>query len=138
MGNILSCCFSHDSEESESLLADQNGYGSQREMDYNELEQQQQQWILDRERELTQIVNNTNDKLIDIGMINNSGIVTVSSDMDLDGRPASEDLSAVSSEKICEQTREAVRNLHKKYFDMLEKNCMIKFDKPLVAEIQSK
>lgn len=139
MGNILSCCFKADTEEADPLLQEQDGYGSQGQLDYNEMEQRQQERMLERERELTEIVNNTNDKLIDIGMISNSGIVATSRDFDpllADTKPV-EPLTAASSGTMSEKTKESVRNFYDKYFQMLEKNCTIQYSKPLVTDIQA-
>ncbi|CDO94513.1 unnamed protein product [Kluyveromyces dobzhanskii CBS 2104] len=143
MGNALSCCFRQDSDENDPLLQEQDRYGSQAQLDYNEMEQQQKERVLERERELTEIVNSTNDKLIDIGMISNSGIVASSHDLDsasmqeqretLRGVP----LTMLPSSDISKSTRRSVQSLHKRYFDTLEKKLTVKYSKPLVADIDS-
>lgn len=87
MGNICSCLLgagNGNSAEDEALLAaQQNNYGSQREH-YNNIDEEtllqnkrreEEERLNRRIENLRQIVENTNDKLIDISMINNSGIV---------------------------------------------------------------
>lgn len=85
MGIIFSCCRNSDIDENEALLAaQQNGYGTNNEQDYNEVQRQlkeQEERALAREAQLREIVTNTNDKLIDISMISNSGIVIPGSDI---------------------------------------------------------
>lgn len=83
MGNILSCCPHSNHDDEESLLRGrQNGMPNTTES-YDAIQQQmlqQQRKIQQRENELREIVSNTNDKLIDISMISNSGIVIQSGD----------------------------------------------------------
>lgn len=85
MGIIFSCCRNDDVDENEALLANQqNGYGAHNEQDYNEVQRQmkeQEERALARETQLREIVTNTNDKLIDISMISNSGIVVPGGDI---------------------------------------------------------
>ncbi|QLQ78195.1 hypothetical protein HG537_0A04420 [Torulaspora globosa] len=83
MGLILSCCREGEIDENEALLASQqNGYGAHE--DYNALQQQMKEHeerLRARENTLKEIVTNTNDKLIDISMISNSGIVIQGTDL---------------------------------------------------------
>ncbi|CAH02716.1 Meh1p [Kluyveromyces lactis] len=143
MGNVLSCCFRQDSDENDPLLQEQDRYGSQAQLDYNEMEQRQKERVLARELELTEIVNNTNDKLIDIGMISNSGIVASSHDLGSsyvqDQREILHDvpLTVLPSSKIKQDTRKAIQEFHKKYFANLVKNLTVEYNKPLVANIES-
>lgn len=87
MGAVFSCCKHHAGEENEALLREQQaGYGSQGNAnDGYDAEQmrlkEHEQKLLAREQELRDIVANTNDKLIDISMINNSGIVIQGTDL---------------------------------------------------------
>lgn len=84
MGLILSCCRESDLDENEALLASQqNGYNNGND-DYNALQHQireHEERLRARENALKEIVTNTNDKLIDISMISNSGIVVQGSDL---------------------------------------------------------
>ncbi|CCH62682.1 hypothetical protein TBLA_0I00170 [Henningerozyma blattae CBS 6284] len=80
MGNICACLVNSDSNEDESLLAgQQNSYGTDNVVDEETLlgrqMKEQEEQIMLRNQELRDIVNSTNDKLIDISMISNSGIV---------------------------------------------------------------
>ncbi|KAH3899794.1 uncharacterized protein SCODWIG_03236 [Saccharomycodes ludwigii] len=78
MGIIFSCCLKNHEDnddhhqENDALLYNNNdgnnGYDSMK----RELEIEEQK-MLARENELTDIVNNTNDKLIDISVMNNNG-----------------------------------------------------------------
>ncbi|BAO39916.1 hypothetical protein KLMA_30621 [Kluyveromyces marxianus] len=151
MGNVLSCCFGHD-EESDPLLQEQSGYGSQAQLDFNEMEQRQKESIRQRERELTEIVNSTNDKLIDIGMISNSGIVASSHDLDsgsINGpisqsqsrnnniSSANPPLTPASTSKITNEVKCSLKQFHEKYFETLKKNFTITYNKPLVTDIQT-
>ncbi|GMM53584.1 Meh1 protein [Maudiozyma humilis] len=94
MGAVLSCCQGRNSAEEESLLRSQQaGYGANGVHDNDNaeyIEQQKQQEAERiaqlRENELRNIVNNTNDKLIDISMISNSGIVVNGDDQNSDRR----------------------------------------------------
>lgn len=85
MGIIASCCRSGDADENEALLArEQNGYGGDNSEDYNAAQRQmreQEEQMRARENLLKEIVANTNDKLIDISMISNSGIVIQGTDL---------------------------------------------------------
>lgn len=85
MGLIFSCCQNGDVDENEALLASQqNGYGADNEQDDSEMKRQlkeQEERAFAREAHLKEIVTNTNDKLIDISMISNSGIVVQGSDI---------------------------------------------------------
>lgn len=89
MGPVLSCCNRGSSEEEEALLrARQAGYGSEsaeNEEDPHMAEQlrlQEEERIAQaRENQLREIVNNTNDKMIDISMLTNSGIVIQGTDL---------------------------------------------------------
>ncbi|CAB4256400.1 similar to Saccharomyces cerevisiae YKR007W MEH1 Component of the EGO complex [Maudiozyma barnettii] len=88
MGSVLSCCNKGSSEEEDSLLrAQQAGYGSNindGDADSYTAEQQrlqdEERVAQARENQLRDIVNATNDKMIDISMITNSGIVIQSND----------------------------------------------------------
>ncbi|EDO14311.1 hypothetical protein Kpol_160p2 [Vanderwaltozyma polyspora DSM 70294] len=89
MGVILSCCRGNDNDENEGLLAGQQaGYGGiQDSIEEDDLIMQrklleQEQKTMERNQELKDIVINLNDKLIDISMISNSGIVIQSTDLD--------------------------------------------------------
>lgn len=89
MGAVLSCCNKGNSEEEEALLrAHQAGYGSnpaENEEDSYMAEQQrlqEEEMVAQaRENQLREIVNNTNDKMIDISMLTNSGIVIQGTDL---------------------------------------------------------
>ena len=86
MGVIISCCRHGFSDEEESLLhSRQAGYGANRDNEsQNSLQQQlreEERRLQARERELREVVNSTNDKLIDISMISNSGVVIQSNDL---------------------------------------------------------
>ncbi|CCC67049.1 hypothetical protein NCAS_0A04910 [Naumovozyma castellii] len=90
MGAILSCCKGHTDEEDPLLRNPQDRYGGTMNGDdpqmtdgYSEaLRLKQEEKKAARDKELKQIVTDTNDKLIDISMINNSGIVLESNDSD--------------------------------------------------------
>lgn len=83
MGNLSSCCRHGTHDDEESLLRGRpNGILNTNET-YDAIQQQmleQQKKIQQRESELRDIVFSTNDKLIDISMISNSGIVIQSGD----------------------------------------------------------
>ena len=86
MGIIISCCRNGFSDEEESLLhSRQAGYGANQDNEsQNSLQQQlreEERRLQARERELREVVNSTNDKLIDISMISNSGVVIQSNDL---------------------------------------------------------
>ncbi|QLG72672.1 hypothetical protein HG535_0D03800 [Zygotorulaspora mrakii] len=85
MGIVLSCCQDNDSEENEALLAgQQNGFGDDSAEDYNARQLQtklHEEQMRARDEALKEIVSNTNDKLIDISMISNSGIVIQGTDL---------------------------------------------------------
>lgn len=85
MGLILSCCREGEVDENEALLASQqNGYGGHGNEDNNALQLQMKEHeerLRARENTLKEIVTNTNDKLIDISMISNSGIVIQGTDL---------------------------------------------------------
>ncbi|SMN17740.1 similar to Saccharomyces cerevisiae YKR007W MEH1 Component of the EGO complex [Maudiozyma saulgeensis] len=89
MGSVLSCCNKGSSEEEDSLLrAQQAGYGSNINDGDTDSYTAEQQRLQDEERiaqtrenQLREIVNSTNDKMIDISMITNSGIVIQSNDL---------------------------------------------------------
>ncbi|EJS42921.1 meh1p [Saccharomyces arboricola H-6] len=106
MGIVFSCCKHHASEEDEALLREQQaGYGTQGNAnDEYDAEQvrlkEHEQKLLAREQELREIVANTNDKLIDISMINNSGIVIQGTDLQeaLDKREREEGAGAGARE----------------------------------------
>lgn len=79
MGVILSCCRERDDED-EPLLSQQQGYGTEpnameEQSDMQRQKREEEMRLLAREQQLRDIVSDTNDKLIDISMINNSGIV---------------------------------------------------------------
>ncbi|SCU97718.1 LAMI_0F11100g1_1 [Lachancea mirantina] len=145
MGVILSCCFNRgNNAENESLLQNgQNGYGSGALNDYDaaqrQLEEEEQKMIA-REQELTQIVNNTNDKLIDISMMSNSGIVVQRHDLsDLSNTTehsseenASTDkkkavlLQSVDPAVIDASQRERCKQLFNEFFDSLQEQLQVK------------
>ncbi|CCF58000.1 hypothetical protein KAFR_0D03520 [Kazachstania africana CBS 2517] len=90
MGVVFSCWRDRSSDEDEALLRHQHGYGSGYNDNDNEEYSSLQQEERERERkarirddQLRKIVANTNDKLIDISMIDNSGIVVQSGDLDI-------------------------------------------------------
>lgn len=83
---ITNCCGSENSTENDPLLQNQQeGYRTNDGGDYDVMQRQlqiEEQKLMQRERELTDIVNNTNDKLIDISMMSNSGIVMKGHDIE--------------------------------------------------------
>lgn len=89
MGVIFSsCCPSSSGQDEESLLrSQQEGYGSMSNGGSNQYEAAQEQMreyerrLQARDQELRGIVATTNDKLIDISMISNSGIVVQKNDL---------------------------------------------------------
>ncbi|CCD27388.1 Meh1p NDAI_0K01970 [Naumovozyma dairenensis CBS 421] len=119
MGVIFSCCNVHsgDDEEQESLLRSQhenNNNGDPNSDSYDALLQRQlelqEQKRLTREKQLRDIVTDTNDKLIDISMVSNSGIVIQSDDNDIFRKAALEDSAitantTVSNEDITNNTQ---------------------------------
>ncbi|CCK68343.1 Meh1p KNAG_0A06890 [Huiozyma naganishii CBS 8797] len=92
MGAVLSCCFKNrtGSPDEEALLrGGQNGYGAAGSTGpqdgYDSVQDQlreQELQMRQRDNELKDIVAQTNDKLIDISMVSNSGIVVQSGDLD--------------------------------------------------------
>lgn len=115
MGLILSCCREGELDENEALLASQqNGYGAHE--DYNALQQQMKEHeerLRARENMLKEIVTNTNDKLIDISMISNSGIVIQGTDLkNHDPEYALENASATrdNQEHTLEQNKSSKSN----------------------------
>lgn len=156
MGIVLSCCKQDGISEGEPLLQDsQKGYGSNANNDYDALQrkiEQEEQKLLAREQELTEIVNNTNDKLIDISMISNSGIVVQSHDLD-DAQSEAPDeeeeeeghgrvkaasgtakLERASTEKLQPALREAIKRLYAQFFEGLEEQLTLdKGDDLIVA-----
>ncbi|AMD21816.1 HFL040Wp [Eremothecium sinecaudum] len=137
---ILFSCFSDEYEgEQDPLLENQLGYNSIRSTieDRHALEQELQQQLLQREQELTEIVNNTNDKLIDISMISNSGIVVQSQDLEeqdskntVDGR-----FNTLDSSKVPHELRKKVGKLHKDLFQELDKELIVTNDEPLIVKL---
>lgn len=108
MGVAFSCCplgsSSNGSDEEALLRGQQDGYGSTHNGENSEYDAVQEQMreherrLQARDQELRGIVANTNDKLIDISMISNSGIVVQKNDLyteDLD-----EDIASLSNEEI--------------------------------------
>ena len=89
MGAVLSCCNKGNSEEEEALLrAQQTGYGSNSADNMEDSYMAEQQRLQEEERvgqarenQFREIVNNTNDKMIDISMLTNSGIVLHGTDL---------------------------------------------------------
>lgn len=86
MGQLCSCFKEEDTNAEDSLLRSvQQGYGTNTgnesldgvEDNIAYLEQKEQERI----QELNSIVNETNDKLIDVSMISNSGIVALGHDI---------------------------------------------------------
>ncbi|SCU89565.1 LANO_0D05490g1_1 [Lachancea nothofagi CBS 11611] len=132
MGGILSCCFGTRSSETEPLVQEaQKGYGSYGNEDDEALQrkiEQEEQKLLAREQELTEIVNNTNDKLIDISMMSNSGIVVQSHDLGeaissekinggQDTRAAR--LQSAGASAVSESQRKAIKGLYSRFFENL-------------------
>lgn len=152
MGALLSCLKDRTSDENEGLLANQqNGYGADTGEDVSALQRQMkehEEQMFAREQLLKEIVANTNDKLIDISMISNSGIVVQGSDL----KPVSQEieherehpLTAESENNdsgakntlednlgdqfvvldtdtaLSEETKKQLKSLHKRIFDNLE------------------
>lgn len=129
MGLILSCCRESDIDENDSLLRNQqNGYNSldndrgddddsimQREMREKELQLQK------RNQELKEIVDSLNDKLIDISMINNSGIVMQSTDLDqVDEENLQEIKLSKTSKNLSPEMKDSLKALHHSVFDELD------------------
>ncbi|CAL9729311.1 protein Meh1p [Monosporozyma unispora] len=115
MGAAFSCCpfggSSNGSDEEALLRNQQDGYGSTINGENNQYDAVQEQIreherrLQARDQELRGIVANTNDKLIDISMISNSGIVVQKNDLyteDLD-----EDTTATGSVPTQEERTEA-------------------------------
>lgn len=157
MGALLSCFRDRASDESEGLLANQqNGYGADTGEDSSALQRQMkehEEQMFAREQLLKEIVANTNDKLIDISMISNSGIVVQGSDL----KPVSQEIEdqlehPVASENetndtgtkntseanpndkfvvldadtaLSEETKKQLKLLHKRIFDDLEKQLHV-------------
>lgn len=108
MGVAFSCCplgsSSNGSDEEALLRGQQDGYGSTHNGENSEYDAVQEQMreherrLQARDQELRGIVANTNDKLIDISMISNSGIVVQKNDLyteDLD-----EDMVDIPNEEV--------------------------------------
>lgn len=143
MGVIFSCCNRNGSNETDPLLQGaQNGYNSSADNDYDAVQrqlEQEEQKLLAREQELTEIVNNTNDKLIDISMMSNSGIVVQSNDLDglldSDGREQDSNAATIKAEgnklrildpsKIKTSERIAVKKLSSMLFERLNSQLHI-------------
>lgn len=111
MGAILSCCREHDDENEALLASQQNGYGAdQNGQDYNALQRQMkehEEQVRVRENLLKDIVASTNDKLIDISMISNSGIVVQGSDLkSSESEYAPEDLSTNCNDTVGHEGRQ--------------------------------
>lgn len=110
MGVIASCCRDGDADENEALLAGQNGHGADNNEGYSTAQMREdEERLRARENMLKEIVANTNDKLIDISMISNSGIVIEGTDSKpsdgerLNGRssgPIAEDGNSLHSEEV--------------------------------------
>ncbi|AET40520.1 Meh1p Ecym_6128 [Eremothecium cymbalariae DBVPG len=139
MGIIFSCCSDDGDGEQDPLLDNQLGYGSQGSTneDHHVLEQELQQKLLQRERELTVIVNNTNDKLIDISMMSNSGIVVQSHDLeDLESEdPSRSNFVTMDSIRIPKEVRSKVGQLHQDLFHGLETQLKVNTNGPLVVTL---
>lgn len=111
MGIVLSCFKENNSGEYESLLGSQQNGGSNGVNDSFDAAQEQarehERKVKLRDQELKNIVLNTNDKLIDISMISNSGIVVQSCDvgdsMEMEG---SSNINTVSSNTNANSTSE--------------------------------
>ncbi|SCV01356.1 LAME_0G15698g1_1 [Lachancea meyersii CBS 8951] len=148
MGAALSCCFSSGDSEGEPLIQDaQKGYGSYNDDDdvmQRKLEEEEQK-LLAREQELTEIVNNTNDKLIDISMMSNSGIVVQSHDLGdaLDGEKGQEGpidrrpdgLRNVGAAGLDATQREELRTVYSNFFQDLEKQLELHNKSDLIVNL---
>ncbi|CAR22564.1 Meh1p [Lachancea thermotolerans CBS 6340] len=152
MGVIISCCFRDRSSEDEPLIQDsQRGYGANANNDYDALQrklEQEEQKLLVREQELTEIVNSTNDKLIDISMMSNSGIVVQSHDLDnilgaesedehgrLDGSGIQEGLKELGPPKLQRHHRDAMKKLYAELFSGLDDQLMIDTKEDLIVTL---
>ncbi|CDF89982.1 ZYBA0S05-06172g1_1 [Zygosaccharomyces bailii CLIB 213] len=146
MGAILSCCNIGDVDENEALLGgQQNGYGVDNEQDDSEMKRQmkeQEERALAREAHLKEIVSNTNDKLIDISMISNSGIVvqgsdiksmnsgiqdsTISQEGETPYRTGNRKWIPLDTKKYMPQkVRRELKNIHKIVFSQLDKELKL-------------
>ncbi|AAS52394.2 AEL290Cp [Eremothecium gossypii ATCC 10895] len=139
MGIVFSCCSEAQDGEHDPLLDNQVAYGSQGNLDEDRqaLELELQQKLLEREQELTVIVNNTNDKLIDISMMSNSGIVIQSHDMDeqdADSMPASV-FVALDAARIPPEVKAQLAQLHKGVFHAAGTEVDTKDHEPLVVTL---
>lgn len=169
MGVILSCCRDTDSEENEALLrSQQNGYGV---TDNNEEDdivlqrqiQEREQKVLERNQELKEIVENLNDKLIDISMISNSGIVLQGNDLedinaennedfalpqsDLDNdeadttkvkqKKSSKDFAVLNSNtNMSKETKDKLKKVYKIIFEDLEDQLKVKVPGELTISLK--
>ncbi|QLL30629.1 hypothetical protein HG536_0A04460 [Torulaspora globosa] len=126
MGLILSCCREGELDENEALLASQqNGYGAHE--DYNALQQQMKEHeerLRARENTLKEIVTNTNDKLIDISMISNSGIVIQGTDLKNPDPDALENASGSTTRDNQEHTPEQNRSSKSNFVPLDTKTAM--------------
>ncbi|SCU94816.1 LADA_0G11518g1_1 [Lachancea dasiensis] len=149
MGGVISCCVTGANSETDSLVQNaQKGYGSYGNEDYDAIKrklEEEEQKILAREQELTEIVNNTNDKLIDISMMSNSGIVIQSHDLcdatsdDTAGGPLSTSeppcLSRVGTKELSDSQRKAVRRLYTRFFEHLETQLSLENSTELIVNL---
>ncbi|CUS20599.1 LAQU0S01e10286g1_1 [Lachancea quebecensis] len=152
MGGIFSCCFRGRTLEDEPLMQDaQRGYGANANNDYDALQrklEQEEQKLLVREQELTEIVNSTNDKLIDISMMSNSGIVVQSHDLDNilgaesedecaqpNGLDIQEGLKELSPSKLQHQHRDAIKEVYAELFSGLDDQLMIDNKEDLIVTL---
>lgn len=96
MGILLSCCKEREPEEEPLIASNQRGYGGEGAGNFEEysdlqrLKQEEENKLMAREQQLRDIVSDTNDKLIDISMISNSGIVTHGRDVSTANNDTSE------------------------------------------------
>ncbi|SCU92160.1 LAFA_0F08416g1_1 [Lachancea sp. 'fantastica'] len=150
MGAVLSCCFGSGSSDGEPLLQDaQKGYGSFGQDDSDIMQrklEEEEQKLLAREQELAEIVNSTNDKLIDISMMSNSGIVVQSHDL---GDAASGDKTSegqvTSNDKgllknsgpggLTGEQRDELKSVYTAFFSNLEKQLELHNTKELIVTL---
>lgn len=139
MGTLFSCCSSVHEGERDPLFDSQLGYDSLRIANENKLalEQELQQRLLQRQQELTDIAKNTNDKLIDISMISNSGIVIQSHDLDEHEcmNPSKNKLQSLNPECLSEEMRMNMKKLHNELFGRLEQSFRLESSDPLVVAL---
>ncbi|CEP60883.1 Meh1p LALA0_S02e01838g [Lachancea lanzarotensis] len=149
MGAVLSCCFGSGSSEGEPLLQDaQKGYGSYGPDDDDLMQrklEEEERKLLAREQELAEIVISTNDKLIDISMMSNSGIVIQSHDL---GDAASDDknfkqrtnndkelLKSLGPGNLTSEQRKELKTVYTAFFQNLEKQLELHNTKELIVNL---